>query len=447
MTTPTLGAQPPAEAPIPSTAAAPAAPAAAAAPRSRARRALAFVRRHLAPELIFLVGIPLAVLAGPRLVAGPQVTVETVVQQDFVQSVVASGRVETPHRVDVGVQVIGTVRAVPVVEGQTVAAGATLIALESSELEASLAQAARVVQAAAAQVRQLREVQSPAAGQALRQAELAHDAAVDLLARNKSLFDSSAISRVEYDAALRAEQTAAAQVRIAQQSVASARPSGSDAAVAQAALAQAQAGAQLARARLGYATVRAPQAGTLIARDVETGDVVQPGKTLMVLSPGGETQLVVQIDEKNLRLLSVGLGALASADAYPAQRFDARVAYVNPGVDALRGAVEVKLLVPSPPAYLKQDMTVSVDIAIARRAQAVLVPVDAVHAIDGASPWVLRVEGRRVAKRAVTIGLRSAGLCEVLSGLVAGDRVVPVATTAITDGARLRAVVAGAAAS
>ena len=439
MTPPAVGAPPSTAAPAPASA--------PAAPRSRPRRALAFARRHLAPELLFLVGVPLVVLAGPRLVAGPQVTVEKVVQQDFVQSVVASGRVETPHRVDVGVQVIGTVRAVPVIEGQAVAAGATLIALESAELEAALAQAARVVQAAAAQVRQLREVQSPAAQQTLRQAQIAHDAAVDLLARNRVLFDSSAISRVEYDAAQRAEQTAAAQVRIAQQAAVSARPTGSDAAVAQAALAQAQAGAQLAAARLGYATVRASQAGTLIARDVEPGDVVQPGKVLMVLSPGGETQLVVQIDEKNIRLLSVGLGALASADAYPAQRFDARVAYVNPGVDALRGAVEVKLLVSTPPAYLKQDMTVSVDIAIARRAHAVLVPVDAVHGLDGATPWVLRVEGRRAAKRAVAIGLRSAGLCEVLSGLSAGDRVVPVATTAIIDGARLRPVVATASAS
>jgi len=58
--------------------------------------------------------------------------------------------------------------------------------------------------------------------------------------------------------------------------------------------------------------------------------VVQPGKALMVLSPAGPTQLVVQIDEKNLHLLTVGQPAQASADAYPEQRFAAEVTYINP---------------------------------------------------------------------------------------------------------------------
>jgi HlyD family secretion protein len=146
---------------------------------SRPRRALSFVGRHLPLVLSVVVGIPLVLLAGPRLIGGPQVTVDTVVQTDFVQSIVASGRVETPHRVEIGVQMTGAVRAVPVIDGQTVAAGAPLIVLESSELEAALAQATRQMEAASAQARQLREVQGPAAAQTLRQVELARDAAVD----------------------------------------------------------------------------------------------------------------------------------------------------------------------------------------------------------------------------------------------------------------------------
>ncbi len=59
--------------------------------------------------------------------------------------------------------------------------------------------------------------------------------------------------------------------------------------------------------------------------------MVQPGKVLMVLSPSGETQLVLQIDERNLAKLKLGQKALASADAYPAQRFAAELVYINPG--------------------------------------------------------------------------------------------------------------------
>lgn len=411
---------------------------------SAPRRALGFARKHLTLDVVSVIALVVAALAGPRMLFGPRVTVETVVRQDFVQSVVASGRVETPHRADVGVQITGTVRRVPVVEGQSVTAGTVLIELEASELQAALGQAERSVQSAAAKVRQLQEVQSPAASQALRQAQLNHDAARDALARSQALLAGGAIGEAALDEARRAEQTAAAQLQIARQQAASARPAGSDAAAAAAALAQAQAGAELARARLAYASVRAPKAGTLIARDVEPGDVVQPGRILMVLSPGGETQLVVQIDERNLRLLSLGLQALASADAYPAQRFPAEVVYINPGVDAQRGAVEVKLHVPSPPAYLRQDMTVSVDIEIARRAGAVLVAADAVHDIATLSPWVLRIDGRRARRQPVTLGLRSGGWCEVLGGLSPGALVVPVATAGVTDGQRVRAAAVAA---
>jgi HlyD family secretion protein len=47
---------------------------------------------------------------------------------------------------------------------------------------------------------------------------------------------------------------------------------------------------------------------------------------------------------------------------------------IDPGVDVQRGSVEVKPAVPEPPAYLRQDMTVSVDIRVAARRNAVLVP-------------------------------------------------------------------------
>lgn len=398
------------------------------------------IRRHLAAIIVTVLVLLGAALAGPRLVLGPQVAVEGVLRQDFVQTVVASGRVETPHRVEVGVQITGTVRRVPVREGEVVTVGAPLIELASAELRAALDQAERSVQAAAARLRQLREVQSPMAAQAVRQARLAHDAAVDARRRSEALFAAGAISQAARENAQQAEAMTAAQLQSAEQQAAGVQPTGSDAAAAAAALAQAEAGADLARARLAYATVTAPYAGTVIARNVEPGDVAQPGRTLLVLSPAGETQLEVAIDEKNLRLLSLGLGALASADAYPAERFAAKLVYISPGVDAQRGSVIVKLHVAEPPAYLKQDMTVSVDIEIARRNNAVLVPTDAVHDLDSASPWVLKVDGRHARRQAVTIGLRSDGLCEVLAGLDAGDQVVPVATTTVADGSRLRPI-------
>ena len=404
----------------------------------RAAHTLAALRRHAGKLLLALAALGAAIWFGPRLLLGPYVTVEAIVQRDFVQTVVASGRVETPHRVDIGVQVTGTVARVPVAEGQSVAAGATLIELEATELRAAVRQAELAVQQAQAKLRQLREVQAPGAEQSVQQAQANHEVAARALVRSRDLFAKNFIAQAALDDALRTEQVTGAQLRTAQQQLASARPAGSDMAMAEAALAQAQAGAEAARARQRYATVTAPVAGTLIARNVEPGHVVQAGKALMVLSPAGETQLVMQVDEKNLNLLRVGLPALASADAYPQQRFAAALAYINPGVDAQRGSVEVKLHVPSPPAYLKQNMTVSVDIEVARRPNAVLVPGDALHDADGAAPWVLKVEDGKARRQPVRLGLRSGGLCEVLDGLRAGDVVIPAASALITDGKRVR---------
>ena len=152
----------------------------------------------------------------------------------------------------------------------------------------------------------------------------------------------------------------------------------------------------------------------------------------------------MQIDEKNLRLLQPGQPALASADAFAQQRFPAELLSIDPAVDAQRGSIDVKLRVPAPPAYLRQDMTVSVDIEVARRPGATLVPVEAGHDARGPVPGVLKVEGGRVRRQAVRLGLVSSGWCEVLAGLREGDLVVPQASSTLADGARVRPLVADA---
>ena len=377
----------------------------------------------------------------PHLLYGPRVQVETVVQKNFVRTVVASGRVENAHRIDVGVQLTGTVHAVPVSEGQKVMKDTVLVQLDSAELQAALRQADLAEQQARAHVRQIKELQAPMAEQALLVALANRDNTQVNNERTQQLFDKGFLGAAAKDEAQRAANVALAQYKSARQQLSSVLTGGSELASADAALAFAQAAVDGARSRLSYTLVRAPVSGTLIARNVELGDVVQPGKVLMVLSPAAETQLVLQLDEKNLSLVHVGQLAMASADAYPQERFEAVVAYINPGVDAQRGSVDVKLNVPEPPVYLKQDMTVSVDIEVARLVQAVMVPASAVHDIDKAKPWVLRVIQGHANRQDVKLGLVSNGMCEVLSGLSANDQVVPVESTDVSDGSRLRLLV------
>lgn len=402
---------------------------------------LNWLRRH---AFLLLAAGALAAgvaLAAPRLLWGPRVPVVAVEEREFLHTIVASGRVEAPHRVGLGAQITGVVTEVLATEGARVAAGAPLIALDTIELKATLAQADSGVRQAEARLRQVREVQAPVAEQALRQAQSNHALAQSALARNRELFAKGFVGQAALDEALRAERVAEAQFRTAERQLAGAGPAGSDLAAARATLAQARASAQAAQARLAYATVRAPVAGTVIQRTVEPGDTVQPGKVLLLLSPDGETQLVAQIDEKHMGLLRPGQPALASADAYERERFAAELVFIHPGVDAQRGSVEVKLRVPQPPAYLRQDMTVSVDIEVARRPRALLVPAQALRdTSEGTHVW--KVADGRVLRQPVRLGLRANGWAEVLEGLRAGDLLVPVGTPRVTEESRLRPVAA-----
>ena len=228
-------------------------------------------------------------------------------------------------------------------------------------------------------------------------------------------------------------------MRSAEFQVYTASPGGSDYVMAQTQLNQARANLDTAESRLGYATIAAPRDGVLITRSVERGTVVQPGKALLVLAPAGDVQLVLQIDERNLGKLALGQRALASADAYPDQRFAATVTYINPGVDISRASVEVKLTVADPPDYLRQDMTVSVDIEIAKKDDALVLPVRSVHDILSGQPWVLGIKDGRATRRPVKLGLRGSSHIEIVGGLSAGDVAIPQSSGVLT-GQRLRPV-------
>ena len=367
---------------------------------------------------------------------GPEVEGLKVEQRDFVQTVVASGHVENAHRVDIGAQLTGTVKRVPVAEGQMVQAGQLLIELENTELQASLKQAEFNVQQAAAKLRQLREVQVPVTAHALHQAMVTQETSQQALKRSQDLYDKGFTGQAALDEFKRTALVTQSQVLSLKDQMASLNEGGSDSVLAQANLSQAKAGSELAHARLRYAQISAPSSGTLISRNVEPGDVVQAGKVLMVLSPTGTTELVVQIDEKHLSQLKIGQAATASADAYSKEQFPAVLSYINPGVDAQRGSVTVKLQVPQAPSYLQQDMTVSLNIEVAKRSQAILLATEAVRDIEK-SAWVLQIVNGKAVRQPIQIGLRGPGYCEVLKGLQPNDVVIRD-PAGIADNARVR---------
>jgi HlyD family secretion protein len=391
--------------------------------------------RFRAPALLAVVAALWSF--GVPFVFGPVVYVDPVVRTEFVHSVVASGHIEAPFRVHIGSQITGVVVDVPVEEGQSVKTDDVLILLDDREARAAVVQAEGAVAQAEARLRQLHELTLPSAEEALLQARATLLNAQSIYDRAAELAGKGVATKATLDDATRAVNIARAQVRSAEFQVFTNRLGGSDYVMAETLLNQARANLITTQSRFSYTIIKAPRDGVLIWRGVERGNVVQPNNVLMKLSPFVDTELVVQIDERNLGLVGLGQKALASADAFPKDIFEAAVIYINPGVDLQRASVEVKLRVLNPPAYLRQDMTVSVDIETARHPGALVAPTESVRGLTTAHPWVMKVEGRHAKRQPVSLGLVGAGKAEILDGLNEGDRVV--SATAVKEGARIRA--------
>lgn len=379
----------------------------------------------------------LLALGAYRLLAAPIVAVETVAVQALEQRVVATGRVIGPERIEVGSVLVGTVAQVLVEEGALVAPGQLLVRLVSAEAEAAVRNAEAALQLALINLRQLEQVRRPVAVEERVQAELQLRQARRDYSRSEELAQERFVSRADLEARKEALDLAASRLRSAEQTLAALLPTGTEYQAAIAGREQAEASLAAARARLDDTLIRAPLAATVIRREVDPGDVVQPGTPALELVSSGETLIETRIDERNLRLLQLGQPALASADAYPRERFAATVSFIAPAVDVQRATVTVKLTVPMPPAYLRADMTVSVDILVGRQERALTVPRGAVGDMNS-MPWLLVVRNGRAVRQEVELGLVGDQRVELKSGVTAGEKVI-VEEGRVAAGERVRA--------
>jgi HlyD family secretion protein len=378
------------------------------------------------PLVWLLAGFLGVLLAGavPGWIYGPVVEAYAVVEGPLVANVVATGRVETPSRVTIGSEIAGILAERLVTDGDRVAAGQVVARLRYDEAMA------RVREAEAA-LAQFEARDRPAAQAALREAEARLAQAQREAERQRDLAARGLVARELLERAEEALAIARAQADGARVRARAAAPGGEDERVLRQRLA-------IARAQLAKTEIRALVDGIVLRRLAEPGDVVGAGRGILELARDGDIEIVAQVDERNLGTLAVGQKALASADAFPDRRFDAEVRFIAPGIDPQTGTIEVRLRVIAPPDYLRQDMTVSVDIETARRERALSVPADALREVRGDRARVLVVRDGRVEAVEVRLGLRGLGRTEVLEGLAAGDAVLP-GDSAVAPGSRVRA--------
>jgi membrane fusion protein (multidrug efflux system) len=235
------------------------------------------------------------------------------------------------HLVPVLAKVGGYVDSVRVRENQPVRAGETLVVLDRAELQQRLTQAQADLAAAEAaagvggtgeaeaQVEQARRQQAALTAQAQAARANAEKAHKDL-ARMQELADKEIVSRQQLDAARAAAVAADASVRALEQ-----QSSGAGAGIANAQAAQKVAAAKVASARsavdnaklqLSYARVVAPVSGLASKRNVEPGQLVQPGQPLLTVVADSDVYVTANFKETQLKKVRPGEPAEFGVDAY-----------------------------------------------------------------------------------------------------------------------------------
>jgi HlyD family secretion protein len=406
--------------------------------RTGVDRLVRWGRRH--PLWLGLLGVAGLVLASGvvRSLRGAEVEALRVTWGPIVHRIVVSGRVSPPAQVSVSSVLTGTVETVAVEEGDRVEPGQLLLRLEAATLKADVARARTGVLQARARLKQFLEVSAPQRAQAVRQAEVERDQAERTFERARTLLEAGAVTQEHFDQARAALELARSRLASAEAQATASLQGGAELRLTEAGVALAEAEQNAAEERLAQATLSASVRAVVLRRDVEPGDSVQPGRTLLSLARVGETRLTVEPDERSLAFIQPGQSALASADAFPGERFAAVVETVAPSVDSERGTVEVKLAVPRPPDYLRPGMTVSVEIEVGRRERALVLPAEAVRDTASERPWVLVPEGSRAARREVLLGLRGEAQVEVAQGLAEGELVLVPSSRALLPGQRVR---------
>ena len=368
---------------------------------------------------------------------GRDVDVAVVKTAPLTQSVVATGRIATPARIAIGSPIAATVLEITAREGDVVAPGQMLARLRADDAAALVAQAEAARVEAEARLTQVEKLGQPVAAQQLAQAEANLKVANAEAERARRLVAQGFYAQSKVDDALRNAANAATAVDAARAQLAAQVPGGTEREAARARVDQARAQLANARARAALLTLTAPSAGTVLTRKAEPGDVAAAGKVLLELADAGETRIYATVDEKNLRFLKIGQKAGGVADAFPGQPFDAELYYLAPAVDPQRGTVEIRFRVGKPPAFLRPDMTVSVETVTGHKDSTLVLPAEAVREADSPRPWVLAVRDGVATRVDVGIGLAGIGQVEITSGLADGDQAILPASGAL-EGDKVR---------
>ncbi len=338
-----------------------------------------------------IIGVGLAFMGGASFAAAP-VELVLVQQQDLKITTTQPISVEAFYTADMGARVSGYVAEVLVDIGSSVEAGQPLLKIDVPE------RAARVQVLVSEMVERAAAV---AAAEANRKAAASEQQRVRTLADRGSVTEKAAVE---------------AQHRLEQ---------------ANAALQSAEASLGVGRARLAeaeqmlaYATLSAPFDGIVAARNVDPGDLVtaDAATTLLQVMAVNPLRVVTYVPEREAVRLNNGDPVTLSFDALPGQSFSAWITRTAGVLDPKTRRMRAEIDLGNSKGLLFPGMYGKVVIELQRR-NALVLPASAIRLNDG-PPHVYAVEGGRVKRIKVELGVDDGIVIEITSGLTGKEQIV-----------------------
>ena len=182
------------------------------------------------------------------------------------------------------------------------------------------------------------------------------------------------------------------------------------------------------------ATVTAPMSGEVSDRQVNLGEAVSPGQTLLTVVNSTRLELAGQVPVSQATQVRAGQSVEFTMNAYPGRVFRGEVARVEPVADMQTRQVGVYVQLPNESRELVGGLFATGRVSTGASTESVVVPTAAVREA-GAQPYVMVVEDGTVTRRDVTIGVRNEaeGVVAIESGLQGGEQVI-VAPGQIQEG-------------
>ena len=184
--------------------------------------------------------------------------------------------------------------------------------------------------------------------------------------------------------------------------------------------------------------IDSPVSGYVTERNALPNQYVQPETRLYTVADLSTVWVYAEVFQSDLGSLKVGDSATVTVDAYPGRTFAGRVSYILPQVDKATRTVRVRLVLPNPGIKLAPGMFVNVQLKMPLGRQLVVPASSLFQSGTRQIAFVDRGDGN-LEPREISVGPRAGDEVVVLTGLVAGERIVTSANFLIDSESELQA--------